>query len=102
MTRTGQREATLRSRGGTKPSYPSLISLEVVQVTAWPFVGGGGALRRLLRLLFRLAIVQLIFHSARGFLTRYTHVPWLAAIVIIIVVVALVRLALAHRHRRRP
>ncbi len=65
-----------------------------------PFIGGGGALRRLLRLLFHLAVLHLIFHAARGFLTKYTHIPWLASFVIIIAVVVLIQLALS-RHRRR-
>lgn len=60
---------------------------------------GGAAVRRLLRLLFRLAIWHMLFHLARGFLVRYTHVPWLASVIIVIIVIALIRLAVVRRRR---
>lgn len=63
-------------------------------------IGGGGALRRLLRLLFRLAVIHLILHEAREFLVRYTHIPWLGSLVIVIAVIVLVQLIVSRRRRR--
>lgn len=68
-------------------------------VIAFPH-GGGRGIGVLLHLLFRLAIWHLAFHAMRGFLTRYTHLPWVGTIIVVIVVVALIRFAM-YRYRRR-
>ena len=60
---------------------------------------GGGGVERLLRLLFRLAIWHALFHAMRGFLTEYTHVPWVGTLIVMIIVVLLVRYAMYRRRR---
>jgi hypothetical protein len=60
---------------------------------------GGAGLGRLLRLLFRLAVWHAIFHLARGFMVRYTHIPWLASAIILVLVIVLVRFAVVRWRR---
>lgn len=62
---------------------------------------GGGALRWLLRLLIRVLIWHLIFHTMGGFLSRYTHLPPLANVIILIAVIIVVRFVVLHLRRRQ-
>lgn len=64
-------------------------------VIAFPHGGGG-----LVRLLFRLAVWHVVFHAMRGFLTEYTHMPWVGTVIVVIIVVALIRFAVYRRGRR--
>lgn len=67
---------------------------------ARPLVGRG-ALGWLLRLLIRVVIWHLLFHTVGGFMSRYTHLPPLVNIIIMIVVIVGVRFAVVHLRRRR-
>lgn len=62
--------------------------------------GGGGGVGLLLHLLLRLAVWHVAFRAMRGFLSEYTHMPWVGTLVVVIIVVALIRFALHRRTRR--
>ncbi len=64
-----------------------------------PHPGGGSG--GLIHLLVRLVAVHALFRLMRGFLIRYTHVPWLASIVVIVLIVVLVRILVRAWQRRR-
>lgn len=68
-------------------------------VIAFPH-GGGGGIGQLLHLLLRLAVWHAVFHAMRGFLTEYTHLPWVGTLIIMIIVVALIRFAMYRRRHR--
>lgn len=68
-------------------------------VTATLAVSGVGLL---VRWLLHVVAWSLVFHFLRGFLVHYTHVPYLASIVLIALVVGLLRFAVRARRRRSP
>lgn len=63
---------------------------------------GGHGIEVLIRWIVRLAIWHLVFRVLGGFLTRYTHIPWLGTLVLVILVFVLARLALRWYRNRRP
>lgn len=68
-------------------------------VTTTLAVSGVGLL---VRWLLHVVAWSLVFHSLRGFLVHYTHIPYLGSIVVIAVVVGLLRYAVHIRRRRSP
>lgn len=70
-----------------------------MDIIAGPLVGGRG-IGVLLRILFHLAVWHVVFHAMRGFLSGYTHIPWLGTVIVAILVVALIRFAMYRRRRR--
>lgn len=62
---------------------------------------GRGTLGWLLRLLIRVVIWHLIFHTVGGFLSRYTHLPPFVNVIILIVLIVAARYVVVHLRRRR-
>lgn len=63
---------------------------------------GGHGIEVLIRWIIRLAIWHFVFRALGGFLTRYTHIPWLGTLALVIICLVLFRLALRWNRKRRP